>query len=84
MKTIEVEKLGGPEVLRVQDRGSLELPEPGQALVRIVYAGVNFIGRRPKRSLMCQNRQPAARLAQQNSGRGIQDLGCGFHIGSVI
>jgi NADPH2:quinone reductase len=43
MKSIEVEKLGGPEVLSVQDRGGLEPPGPGQALVRIVYAGVNFM-----------------------------------------
>lgn len=43
MKTIEVEKLGGPEVLTFQDIGGLEPPGPGQALVRIVYAGVNFM-----------------------------------------
>ena len=43
MKTIEVEKLGGPEVLRVEGIGGLEPPGPGQALVRIVYAGVNFM-----------------------------------------
>lgn len=43
MKTIEVEKIGGPEVLNVQDVGGLEPPGPGQALVRIVYAGVNFV-----------------------------------------
>lgn len=36
MKTIEVDKLGGPEVVRVQDIGGLEPPGPGQALVRIV------------------------------------------------
>ena len=43
MKTIEVEKTGGPEVLSLQDIGGLEPPSPGQALVRIVYAGVNFM-----------------------------------------
>ena len=43
MKTIEVEKIGGPEVLNLQDIGGLEPPGPGQALVRIVYAGVNFV-----------------------------------------
>jgi NADPH2:quinone reductase len=43
MKTIEVEKTGGPEVLNLQDIGGLEPPGPGQALVRIVYAGVNFV-----------------------------------------
>ena len=43
MKTIEVEKTGGPEVLSLQDIGGLEPPGPGQALVRIVLAGVNFV-----------------------------------------
>lgn len=43
MKTIEVEKTGGPEVLTLQDIGGLEPPSPGQALVRIVMAGVNFM-----------------------------------------
>ncbi len=43
MKTIEVEKTGGPDVLHIQDIGGLEPPGPGQALVRIVYAGVNFV-----------------------------------------
>jgi NADPH2:quinone reductase len=43
VKTIEVEKIGGPEVLSVQDIGGLEPPSPGQALIRIVMAGVNFM-----------------------------------------
>ena len=43
MQTIEVEKIGGPEVLSVQDIGGLEPPSEGQALVRIVLAGVNFM-----------------------------------------
>lgn len=43
MKTLEVEKTGGPEVLRLQDIGGLEPPSAGQALVRIVFAGINFM-----------------------------------------
>jgi NADPH:quinone reductase len=43
VQTIEVEKIGGPEVLSVQDIGGLEPPSEGQALVRIVLAGVNFM-----------------------------------------
>jgi len=43
MKTIEVEHTGGPEVLQVRDIGGLEPPGPGQALVRVVAAGVNFM-----------------------------------------
>jgi NADPH:quinone reductase len=43
MKTIEVEQTGGPEVLHVRDIGGLEPPGPGQALVRVLAAGVNFL-----------------------------------------
>jgi len=43
MKTIEVEQTGGPEVLHMRDIGGLEPPSEGQALVRIVRAGVNFM-----------------------------------------
>jgi NADPH:quinone reductase len=43
MKTIEVEQVGGPEVLHMRDIGGLEPPSEGQALVRIVRAGVNFM-----------------------------------------
>lgn len=43
MKTIQVEHTGGPEVLKMIDIGGLEPPGPGQALVRIVAAGVNFM-----------------------------------------
>lgn len=43
MQVIEVEEAGGPEVLKLQDIGGLEPPGPGQALVRIVAAGVNFM-----------------------------------------
>jgi NADPH2:quinone reductase len=43
MKTIEVEHTGGPEVLHIRDIGGLEPPGPGQALVRILATGVNFM-----------------------------------------
>jgi len=43
MKTIQVEKIGGPEVLQLRDVAGLEPPSPGQALVRVVAAGVNFM-----------------------------------------
>jgi len=43
MKTIEVEHTGGPEVLHIRDIGGLEPPGPGQALVRVLAAGVNFM-----------------------------------------
>jgi NADPH:quinone reductase len=43
MKSIRVEKQGGPEVLKLVDAAAIEAPGPGQAVVRIVVAGVNFV-----------------------------------------
>jgi len=43
MKAIRVEKQGGPEVLKLLDIPPIETPGPGQAVVRIVAAGVNFV-----------------------------------------
>ena len=43
MKAIRVEKQGGPEVLKLLDIAPIEAPGPGQAVVRVVAAGVNFL-----------------------------------------
>ena len=43
MKAIRVEKQGGPEVLKLVEVAPIEAPGPGQAVVRIVAAGVNFV-----------------------------------------
>ena len=43
MKAIRVEKQGGPEVLKLLDVAPIEAPGPGQAVVRVVAAGVNFV-----------------------------------------
>src|SRR5580704_7105810 len=42
MKAIQVEQTGGPEVLQLEDVAPIEEPGPGQAVVRVVAAGVNF------------------------------------------
>jgi NADPH2:quinone reductase len=42
MKAIRVHKLGGPEVLSCEDIAD-PVPGPGEALVRIAAAGVNFL-----------------------------------------
>jgi NADPH:quinone reductase len=43
MKAIRVEEHGGPEVLKLEDIAPVEEPGPGQAVVRVVAAGVNFM-----------------------------------------
>jgi NADPH:quinone reductase len=42
MKAIRVEEHGGPDVLKLEDVAPIDKPGPGQAVVRIVAAGVNF------------------------------------------
>jgi NADPH2:quinone reductase len=42
MKAVAVSRFGGPEVLELIERAAPE-PGPGEALVRLEYAGVNFI-----------------------------------------
>src|SRR4051812_36281520 len=42
MKAIRVEQVGGPEVLKIQDVAD-PVPGPGEARVRVSFAGVNFI-----------------------------------------
>jgi NADPH2:quinone reductase len=43
MKAIRVEKTGGPEVLKLVDVPNLEKPGPGQVVVGVIMAGVNFM-----------------------------------------
>ena len=43
MKAIRIEETGGPEVLQWEDVAPVEEPGPGEAVVRVVAAGVNFM-----------------------------------------
>jgi NADPH2:quinone reductase len=43
MQAIRVEQQGGPEVLKLEDIAPIEEPGAGQAVVRVVAAGVNFM-----------------------------------------
>ena len=43
MKAIRVEKQGGPEVLKLVEVAPVEAPGPGQAVIRVVAAGVNYL-----------------------------------------
>ncbi len=42
MKAIEITQYGGPEVLKISER-TIERPAKGKALIRIEFAGINFI-----------------------------------------
>ncbi len=50
MRAIRVERSGGPEVLRLQQIASPR-PGPGEALVKVAVAGVNFIDTYHRRGL---------------------------------
>ena len=52
MRTVQMNRFGGPEVLEIVERPT-PLPRPGQALIRVRAAGVNFAD-----TLMRQNRYP--------------------------
>jgi NADPH:quinone reductase-like Zn-dependent oxidoreductase len=43
MKAIRVEQQGGPEELKLLNIAPVGAPGPGQAVVRVVAAGVNFV-----------------------------------------
>jgi NADPH2:quinone reductase len=43
MKAIRVEAHGGPDVLKLDEVAPIDKPGPGQAVVRVVAAGVNFM-----------------------------------------
>jgi NADPH:quinone reductase len=43
IKAIRVEKQGGPEVLKLKDVAAIAKPGPGQAVLRLAAAGVNFM-----------------------------------------
>ena len=40
MRLVEISAFGGPQVLR-ETRGPLPVPQAGEVLVRVAYAGVN-------------------------------------------
>jgi NADPH2:quinone reductase len=42
LKTIRIEQYGGPEVLQRQDL-PVPRPRPGEALIKVAYAGINFM-----------------------------------------
>src|SRR3981081_366129 len=54
VKAIVIEEYGGPEVLKLKDVDIAD-PGPGQALVRIAMAGVNFMDIHQRRGIYPRN-----------------------------
>lgn len=83
MKAIQIQSVGGPEVLRPVDL-PIPSPQPGEAVVQIRAAGVNFIdvyfreGRYPA-SLPFVNGQEAAGVVTQ-VGDGVTNVKVGDRI----
>ncbi len=86
MKAIVVEELGGPEVLRLRERPS---PGPGQILVDISAAGVNFMDTGARRAGIAASRAvpfvPGVEAAGRVSGLGpgVTDFAAGDRVAWV-
>lgn len=85
MKAIVVEELGGPEVLRLRERPA-PVPQPGQLLVDISAAGVNFMDTGARRAGNGASRQvpfvPGVEAAGRVSalGAGVTDFAVGDRV----
>jgi NADPH2:quinone reductase len=82
VKAIVVEELGGPEVLRLRERPA-PVPQPGQILVDIAVAGVNFMDTGARRVGTGASREvpfvPGVEAAGRVSalGAGVTDFATG-------
>ena len=85
MKAIVVEELGGPEVLRLRERPA-PVPQPGQILVDISVAGVNFMDTGARRAGTGASREvpfvPGVEAAGRVSalGAGVTDFAIGDRV----
>ena len=83
MRAIQIEKTGGPEVLEVADI-AVPQPGPGQVLVRVHAAGVNFIdtylreGRYPAALPFTPGQEAAGTV--EALGEGVQDFRVGERV----
>ncbi|MGQ9736208.1 MAG: quinone oxidoreductase family protein [Thermaceae bacterium] len=73
MKGIRVHAYGGPEVLQLEDL-PLPQPGPGEVLVRVEYAGVNFIDIYRRRGLYSL---PLPFILGEESAGVVEDVGKG-------
>lgn len=89
MKAIEVLRFGGPEELQLSDVGTPR-PGPGEALVRLAYAGVNYIDiymRNGSYAASHTYRTPLPMTLGMEGAGTIADLGEGvtdFRIGDKV
>jgi NADPH:quinone reductase len=85
VKAIVVEELGGPEVLRLRERPA-PVPQPGQILVEIAVAGVNFMDTGARRAGTGASREvpfvPGVEAAGRVSalGAGVTDFAVGDRV----
>jgi NADPH:quinone reductase len=85
VKAIVVEELGGPEVLRLRERPA-PVPQPGQLLVDIAVAGVNFMDTGARRAGTGASREvpfvPGVEAAGRVSalGAGVPDFAVGDRV----
>jgi len=85
VKAIVVEELGGPEVLRLRERPA-PVPQPGQILVDISVAGVNFMDTGARRAGTGASREvpfvPGVEAAGRVSalGAGVTDFAIGDRV----
>ena len=73
MRAIRVHEVGGPEVLRYEDV-PVPAPGPGQALVRVEAAGVNFIDVYHRAGLY---KQPLPLTLGREAGGTVEQVGAG-------
>lgn len=85
MRTIQVERYGGPEVLVVREAPE-PVPGPGQALVRIEAVGVNFIdvyhrtGRYPIPTPFVPGQEGAGVVVALGEGAGAAGIAVGDRV----
>jgi NADPH:quinone reductase len=85
MRVVVAERLGGPEVLSVAERPAPE-PGPGEVLVDVAAAGVNFIDIYQREGIGRYRREPPFALGGEGAGtvtavgEGVTGLSAGDQV----
>src|ERR1700722_16004419 len=91
MDAVVVERLGGPEVLTVAERDALQAG-PGQGVVRVGAAGVNYMDICQREGLGAYRRETPFVLGMEGAGTvvAVRDAGSGdagagqFEVGDIV